>query len=54
MVIRQFFADDLPTTFRRNWRYMAIAFGVFAGFGLFGFIATWVDTDFTRSRSSID
>ena len=27
---------------------MAIAFAIFAGFGLFGFIATWVDTDFTH------
>ena len=44
----KFFAEDLPRTFRSNWRYMAIAFGVFAGFALFGFIATWIDTDFTH------
>ena len=44
----KFFAEDLPRTFRSNWRYMAIAFGVFAGFALFGFFATWIDTDFTH------
>ncbi len=47
-LIWRFFAQDFPQTFRRNWRYMAIAFGVFAGFVLFGFIATWIDTDFTH------
>jgi hypothetical protein len=47
-LVGKFFAEDLPRTFRANWRYMAIAFGVFAGFALFGFIATWVDTDFTH------
>lgn len=47
-LIWKFFAEDFPVTFRRNWRYMAIAFGVFAGFALFGFIATWVNTDFTH------
>ena len=47
-LIWRFFAQDFPQTFRRNWRYMAIAFGVFIGFALFGFIATWIDTDFTH------
>src|SRR5436190_1866285 len=47
-LVGKFFAEDLPRTFRSNWRYMAIAFGVFAGFALFGFIATWIDTDFTH------
>ncbi|HEX3101218.1 MAG TPA: stage II sporulation protein M, partial [Pyrinomonadaceae bacterium] len=47
-LIGKFFAEDFPRTFRKNWRYMAVAFAVFAGFGLFGFIATWVDTDFTH------
>lgn len=46
--IVRFFAIDLPQTFRRNWRYMALAFGVFAGFAIFGFAATWIDTDFTH------
>ncbi|MFZ1702532.1 MAG: stage II sporulation protein M [Pyrinomonadaceae bacterium] len=47
-LIVKFFAEDLPQTFRRNWRYMAIAFGAFAVFAIFGFIATWIDTDFTH------
>lgn len=47
-LVWKFFTEDFPQTFRRNWRYMAIAFGVFAGFALFGFIATWFDTDFTH------
>lgn len=47
-VIRKFFAEDFPRTFRRNIGYMAIAFGVFAGFAIFGFIATWINTDFTH------
>lgn len=47
-LIRKFFAEDLPQTFRKNWRYMAVAFGAFAAFAIFGFVATWVDTDFTH------
>jgi len=47
-LIAKFFAEDFPRTFRKNWVYMAIAFGVFAGFAVFGFTATWVDTDFTH------
>lgn len=47
-LIKVFFGRDLPRTFRKNWRYMAIALGVFAGFALFGFIATWIDLDFTH------
>jgi uncharacterized membrane protein SpoIIM required for sporulation len=27
---------------------MAVAFGIFAGFAVFGFVATWVNTDFTH------
>ncbi|MBK8302386.1 MAG: stage II sporulation protein M [Chloracidobacterium sp.] len=47
-LIWKFFAEDFPRTFRSNWRYMMLAFGVFAGFVLFGFVATWIDTDFTH------
>jgi uncharacterized membrane protein SpoIIM required for sporulation len=43
-----FFARELPRTFRNNLGYMAVAFSVFAGFAVFGFIATWVDIDFTH------
>ena len=47
-LIWKFFAEEFPRTFRSNWRYMLLAFGVFASFVLFGFIATWIDTDFTH------
>ena len=47
-LIVKFFSHDFPQTFHRNWRYMAVAFGVFLGFAIFGFIATWIDTDFTH------
>ena len=47
-LIWRFFSEDFPRTFRQNWVYMAVAFGVFAGFALFGFVATWIDTDFTH------
>jgi uncharacterized membrane protein SpoIIM required for sporulation len=47
-VIWQFFTKDLPQTFRKNANYMWIAFGVFAIFVVFGFAATWYDTDFTN------
>ena len=47
-LIWQFFSKDFPQTFRKNWRYMAIAFGVFFGFSIFGFVATWFDLDFTH------
>lgn len=47
-LIWQFFAKDFPQTFRRNSRYMAIAFITFASFVILGFIATWLDTDFTH------
>lgn len=47
-LIWKFFSTELPRTFRQNWIYMAIAFGVFAGFAVFGFIATWRDLEFTH------
>lgn len=47
-IIGDFFGDELPRTFRANWRYMAVAFAIYWGFGLFGFIATWADTNFTH------
>lgn len=47
-LVWKFFAEDFPHTFRANWRFMAIAFGVFAGFAVFGFIATWINTEFTH------
>lgn len=47
-LIWQFFSKDFPRTFRKNSRYMAIAFGVFFFFSIFGFVATWFDLDFTH------
>lgn len=47
-IIRRFFTQEFPTTFRENWRYMAVAGAVFFIFAIFGFIATANDTDFTH------
>ena len=47
-LIWNFFAREMPQTFRKNWRFMALSFGIFAAFFVFGFIATWLDIDFTR------
>ncbi len=47
-LVWKFFSHDFPVAFRQNWRYMAVAFGVFAGFAVFGFIATWINLDFTH------
>jgi uncharacterized membrane protein SpoIIM required for sporulation len=47
-VIIRFFTREFPETFRANWKYMAIAFGIFAGFAIFGFAATWWNIDFTH------
>lgn len=47
-MIVKFFARDFPRTFRRNWGYIAVAGGIFFLFAIFGFVATWIDTDFTN------
>lgn len=47
-LIWKFFAADLPQIFRRNFRYMALACAVYFSFAIFGFISTWIDTDFTH------
>jgi uncharacterized membrane protein SpoIIM required for sporulation len=47
-IIGKFFLQDFPRTFRANWIYMAIAGATFIVFGILGFIATWIDTDFTH------
>lgn len=46
--IRGFFASELPRTFRRTWRYTALAFGVFFLFGLIGFLGSYQDTEFSE------
>jgi uncharacterized membrane protein SpoIIM required for sporulation len=47
-IVARFFRHEFPETFRANWKYMAIAFGVFALFAAFGFAATWWNIDFTH------
>ncbi|MEO8573469.1 MAG: stage II sporulation protein M [Pyrinomonadaceae bacterium] len=47
-IIANFFLRDFPRTFRANWNYMAIAGGTFVLFAILGFVATWMDTDFTQ------
>jgi len=43
-----FFTKDFPQTFRRNFRYFAAAFAVFAGCAVLGFAITWRDMDFSQ------
>src|SRR6266576_5467907 len=45
--IRNFFARELPQTFRRTWRYTATAFAVFCLFGTIAFFGTRHDPDFS-------
>ncbi|HEX8130802.1 MAG TPA: stage II sporulation protein M [Pyrinomonadaceae bacterium] len=45
--VRLFFARDFPQTFRRTWRYTAVAFVVFMAFFLAGFLGTWRDAEFS-------
>jgi uncharacterized membrane protein SpoIIM required for sporulation len=46
--IRDFFTRDFPVTFRRTWRYTAVAFGVFLLFSLIAFFGTRHDPDFSE------
>lgn len=47
-IVWNFFARDFPQTFRKNFRYMWIAFGVFAFFAVAGFALTWNDPEFSQ------
>jgi uncharacterized membrane protein SpoIIM required for sporulation len=47
-LIVRFFTREFPETFRANWKYMAVSFGVFVGFAIFGFVVTWWNIDFTH------
>ncbi|MGI8789011.1 MAG: stage II sporulation protein M [Pyrinomonadaceae bacterium] len=47
-LVWKFFAEDFPRSFRRNFRYMTIAFGIFAVFAVIGFSLTWRDLDFSQ------
>jgi uncharacterized membrane protein SpoIIM required for sporulation len=46
--IRDFFARDFPRTFRRTWRYTALAFAVFMIFSVIGFVGTMRDPEFSE------
>ncbi|HKC65243.1 MAG TPA: stage II sporulation protein M [Pyrinomonadaceae bacterium] len=46
--IREFFTKGFPQTFRRTWRYTAIAFLTFAAFAIVAYIGTWRDSDFSE------
>ncbi|HEY0545917.1 MAG TPA: stage II sporulation protein M [Pyrinomonadaceae bacterium] len=46
--IRKFFTKDFPQTFRRTWRYTALAFAVFWIFAAAAFVGTWRDPDFSE------
>jgi uncharacterized membrane protein SpoIIM required for sporulation len=45
-VVWNFFAREFPQTFRQNWRYVALAFGVFAVSAVLSFILSWNDPNF--------
>lgn len=47
-LVWNFFTKDFPQTFRKNFRYFAIAFAVFASFAVLGFAITWRDLDFSQ------
>ena len=46
--ITSFFAQELPRTFRRTWRYTAVSFSVFALFSAIGFLGTKYDPEFSE------
>lgn len=46
--IRNFFGRDFPQTFRRTWRYTAVAFAVFWIFTAIFFVGSRLDPDFSE------
>ena len=46
--MREFFTKGFPQTFRRTWRYTAIAFLTFAAFAIAAYIGTWRDPEFSE------
>jgi len=46
--IRRYFTHELPQTFRRTWRYTFTAFFVFFIFGVFSFVTTKYDPEFSE------
>lgn len=47
-LIWNFYTRDFPKTFRKNIRYMAVAFSIFISFAIIGFIMTWQNIEFTN------
>jgi uncharacterized membrane protein SpoIIM required for sporulation len=48
-VIWKFFAQDFPQTFRKTWKFTAIAFAIFTIFGVASFILAYNDLNFADS-----
>ena len=46
--VRDFFARDFPSTFRRTWRYTALAFAVCMLFAVLSFLGTQHDPEFSE------
>jgi uncharacterized membrane protein SpoIIM required for sporulation len=46
--LREFFATTFPQTFRRTWRYTALAFATFWLFAVMAYLTTWRDPDFSE------
>lgn len=45
-LVWKFFANDFPQAFRRKWKFIALAFGVFMFFAIAGFILCYSDQKF--------
>src|ERR671921_2145036 len=45
--VRDFFARDFPRTFRRTWRFTALAFATYALFAVIAFVGTMQDPEFS-------
>jgi uncharacterized membrane protein SpoIIM required for sporulation len=46
--LREFFTQSFPQTFRRTWRYTAIAFATFAVLAVIAYFGTWRDPEFSE------
>lgn len=46
--VRDFFVRDFPSTFRRTWRYTALAFATYMIFATIAFVATERDPEFSE------
>jgi uncharacterized membrane protein SpoIIM required for sporulation len=46
--LKEFVTKGFPRTFRRTWRYTALAFSVFLIFAVVGYLGTWYDPEFSE------